>query len=399
MHKDSWLNSLDERIVYDYSDNFKKSLFEEAKNIYSEKCQKSEHLSAEFKKHVSNPENIFVKLTYESLLEIHYRWITPRVKWDHDLSYSTNSYASGTASVTTNGSVKLSDVQVHKEYRTITTTSERDIQLFSSSSERNKYIALIGPARFHEAGKNHLIEITDKTKMPIELREQTEKEFPELDTLVQQRYPENLESNVKTYIQETFDGTPKNVKILEIRDYYIDTMSLYFLPHMIEIKTEFKGKTYSQKQLIFSLKQITSIGEESQHYLLYENEISKRASNRFHTTIPTILCCIIAAIPCIFMILNFLTITGLDVGIDRSGLASFFLGIASIITSIILFSVPFALFPEFSRELSPYISTLSTKQLKEKIKKDFKKSILWRYVGVVITAIVSILLSYLYWYL
>ena len=273
----------EEIYAYDFTEEYKKNRVLAVKKRFIEMCRKDNTLSAEFKAHISNMENINVSLQSMFGYEFRAEFCNLSIEYcyDYTYTYSYGSHLAGEVSYdTSTGKADTSGLRVVKEYATNSSTFKGS-WLFCATKMTPCFMTF-GSAKFKEENLKNYKRIIDVSKASTKLQYLMVKPFTYQDINRHLRV-DDIPGSVYNAIKEEIMGRkseserPRNFQICSIKDYGIDEISVILFPYAcnFDIYINYKGKEYKQLG-ITEIDKITSFGETSNHFQQYQ-KLEERA--------------------------------------------------------------------------------------------------------------------------
>lgn len=269
----------DKIATYDYTDDFYKWHESQIREKFLSICLNDSTLSEEFKKHISNSENVTVELYPQYGYDIFLELGNVYVDYSYDYTFTCSTGATITGELTYNSSsnsYQASNVNVSKNYSSSDYTHHGNTAFYSSKYE--KCLVHLGTARFNKADLKHYKNVKGSSNKPSELKALSERTigYEDINKLLKvSSLPEEVQSKLKKRALEFAVGTnQRNFKFKKITDYRIEESSLTYLPSgcPFVISTTYKGKVYDSG-MVKEVSDIKSFGEQSDHYNDYKERI------------------------------------------------------------------------------------------------------------------------------
>lgn len=262
-----------EKRIYDFRPDYVEKQIAKIKKTFSQRCREDNRLSDEYKAHVKNLDNIFVRFTplYGFDCKLSLSSVDAKVSFTYILSYVSDTTVSGKATVDSYGDVKISDVRTTDHYSSSRTPTTRDAWWHASA--KDACVMNIGGAAKVKYDLKNYEDVTKKKGIPSELSKMVSKPLT-YGFLNPYITPSSIPENVRSALMENAtnyhkNDSPRDIKIDEITDYHVDELWINYLPYTYEFDVwcEFEGETY--KQHCKTISNITSLGQMSDHYEKY----------------------------------------------------------------------------------------------------------------------------------
>lgn len=264
----------EEKRIYDFRPDYVKKQISMIKQTYSKRCLEDNRLSDEYKTYVKNVDNIFVKFTpvYGFDCKLSLGSVHADVSFFYTLSYVSGTTVSGTASVSSSGDVKLSNVHTTDHYSS--SREQKTTNGWWHSSATESCVMHVGAAAYSDYDLKNYNEVTDQKQIPTELEKiaSISITYELLNSYVK---PSSLPSHVYDALIDNAinfykNDSPKNMRMDRITDYSVDQLWIAYLPYTYEFDVwcNFEGETY--KQHCKTISDIESIGQLSRHYEKYQ---------------------------------------------------------------------------------------------------------------------------------
>ena len=247
------------------------------KRKFIQACKNDKKLSKEFKAHISNINNIEVRLKpkYDFEFYAFFNSITADYSYEYTYTYSYNSHLAGEIKYDySTGKADTSGLRMVKEYDTAVSTRKGTAYFWATKTQDCKIH--FGSATFDDSNIKDYVRITNKSKLAGDLKKLAQKRFDYSDVnryLTINALPSHVYSALKenAFQFRSSSENPRDLR-MKIKDYSIDEISLIIFPDYCEFEvwTVFNGKEY--KQTGKDIKDIISVGEESNHYQQYKEE-------------------------------------------------------------------------------------------------------------------------------
>ncbi len=263
--------NFDKIAVYDYAENFYKWHENQIREKFLSTCINDTTLSEEFKKHISNQENVEVHLYPQYGYDIFLELGNVYVDYSYDYTFTCSTSATITGELTYNSSsnsYQANNVNVSKNYSSSDYTHHGNTAFYSSKYER--CLVHLGTARFNKADLKHYKNVKGSSNMPSELKDLSERtwSYEDINKLLKiSSLPEEVRVKLKKRALEFSIGSnQRNFSLDKITDYRIEDSALILCPSgcPFTISVKYKGKNYSTK--FDNVSDITSMGETSTHY-------------------------------------------------------------------------------------------------------------------------------------
>ncbi len=270
------LLQLDEQIIYDYSEEYKKRLIDDIKKEFSSACQRDSHLDNEYKNCVADTSNIHVKLKIKYGHDLNLSLGSVQVKYSYDITetYISDSRITGKVKFDSNGNADLSDLRKENEYSKSTETKRGTTTFFATKMEPCEInIAPLG----WDGSLANCVEIDDVNTLRGELKKvaNTPLSYEYISSRINvEMLPSEVREALKSEATRYAENRPRRFR-MEISDYWVSDAVSKIIPigYEFEILVEYNGTKYSQKQ--DNIDYIESRGETSKHYDNYQEAVTE----------------------------------------------------------------------------------------------------------------------------
>lgn len=246
--------------IYDYSESAKNKKIQEIKEQFCEKCQKDITLSDEYKKFVSNLDNIHVELKYRSGFRLELYNIDVRASYTISYESTVTTGYSGTTSVNSSGNVE--------------TRFSRDTETFKHSDQKSgtycfypKKFEVFEVKSYNDFSKTGMVELKESDQMPQSLRDVYRRgvTVSDVESAVN-GFAKTFYDEVKAQIKKYSFSSEKisDIRITGAENYNITDMEVLYFPEGFNLKVIYKGKEYKTSK-------IDAVGARSAKYLEYKN--------------------------------------------------------------------------------------------------------------------------------
>ncbi|MBQ3482705.1 MAG: hypothetical protein IJA78_00850 [Clostridia bacterium] len=275
----------EEKRIYDFRPDYVKDQISLIKKTFSKRCLEDNRLSDEYKAHIKDLDNIFVKLTpvYGFDCKLSLYSVSANVSYTYVLSYVSSTTVSGTASVNSSGDVKLSNVHTTDHYSSSRTQKTTSASWYSSA--KDSCIMRVGGAAHSGYDLKNYEDVTDKKRIPAELAKMASAPIT-YGFLNPYITPSSIPGNVRASLIDDATGfhkndSPKDIKIDSVTNYGVDELWITYLPYTYEFDVwcEFEGEVY--KHHCKKISEITSVGKLSDHYEKYKELVADQRYDFF----------------------------------------------------------------------------------------------------------------------
>ena len=362
------------RKILDYTDAYRKQYIREIKQSYAEKCSQNYTFDEKFKEFVSNPDNIQVSFHYGWNMKVYLSYASVRINCSYTYSGSYTTGYSGTATVSSSGSVKISDVHANTER--YTASHEKMYTETVIPTVRDPFVSNVGDAKYDAADAKHYVEKQAGDPMPDELKKISGKKFSFKEVDEGLCAPDNAIEKACERVKEYHRFDYKvSTSYAGMEDYLISEIELYFLPKSFDLSVEYEGKTYAQKD-VKSPSDIRADGKTSDHYNRWCREADDMGERgKACRWIPKTIMSIGGFFPLFFTILKFvLSLNEEEMPHSFYVLFTFapFGTVVVLGPAVLGIYIAVKNFDPFKRWNAHYVSSIPIYDIKKRIKKEYR---------------------------